>query len=133
MNRGTVLFHSDFCFSDGQHGKKLIIILNTPKDTDPYLVCRTTSKCKYLITNEGCHSDKSIFHIKAKHDGFDLDTWIQLDELFEFSKEEILNAHFKKTCHIVNSIRSNTMSEILKCILICEDISQHHLNILFHY
>lgn len=94
MIRGTVLFHEKFKFPDGEYGEKLLIILNTPSNTEPYLVCKTTSKCKYCITKEGCHSDKGIYHIKADRDGFKRDTWVQLSLIMELTQEELLKAHF---------------------------------------
>lgn len=55
MTKGTVLFHKEFSFEDGGVADKLLIILNTPSNGDPYICCKTTSKCKYNITKEGCH------------------------------------------------------------------------------
>ena len=41
MEKGTVLFHTEFRFTDGDIGEKLIIILNNPDPTkEPYLVSR---------------------------------------------------------------------------------------------
>lgn len=132
MTRGTVLFHTKFQFTDGTTGQKLLIILNTPKGHQPYLVCKTTSKCKYCIVNEGCHSDKSIYHIKANKDGFDRDTWVQLDEIFEFTQAEILKAHLiDKTCTMTHCISDATVRAILNCIWKGDDASQDHLDLLF--
>jgi len=132
MTRGTILFHDRFRFTDGEIGEKLLIILNNPKDDQPYLICKTTSHCKNFITTEGCHSKKSIYHIKANKDGFPCDTWVQLDEIFEFSKEELLKAHFAdKTCTVKNCLSEATIRAILNCIWKSEDISQFHANLLF--
>lgn len=70
MDKGTVLFHTKFLFSDGETGQKLIIILNTPKSREPYLICRTTSHQKYGINKQGCYSDKNIYYLDAKFDFF---------------------------------------------------------------
>jgi hypothetical protein len=132
MTRGTILFHDQFRFTDGEIGEKLLIILNTPKDDQPYLICKTTSQCKYFITTEGCHSNKSIYHIKAHKDGFPCDTWVQLHEIFEFSKEELLKAHFvDKTCTVKNCLPDRMIRAILNCIWKSEDISQFHIDLLF--
>lgn len=132
MTRGTVLFHTKFRFTDGEIGEKLLIILNTPTPNEPYLVCRTTSKCKYYITKEGCHEDKGIYHIKANRDGFSYDTWIQLSDIFEFTQEELLNArHVHKTCQIKHCLKENTIRAILNCIWKCDDVTQYQLDLLF--
>jgi hypothetical protein len=132
MTRGTVLFHNRFRFIDGDIGEKLLIILNTPQDNQPYLACKTTSRCKYLITIEGCHSDKSIYHIKANKDGFHCDTWVQLNEIFEFTQAERLKAHLiDKVCAVTHCLSEPTIRAILNCIWKGDDASQYHLDLLF--
>ncbi|MEQ8187149.1 MAG: hypothetical protein ABRQ39_04200, partial [Candidatus Eremiobacterota bacterium] len=61
MNKGTIFYHKKFEFSDGETGKKLLILLNEPQGNEPYLFCKTTSKKKYNLENEGCYSDKNIY------------------------------------------------------------------------
>lgn len=132
MTRGTVLFHEKFKFPDGEYGEKLLVVLNTPTKDEPYLVCKTTSHCKYCITKEGCHSDKGIYHIKAKRDGFLDDTWIQLSPIMAFSREEIVKAHLEdKICHIKHQLSENTIRAILNCIWKGDDVSQYQLDLLF--
>ncbi len=132
MTRGSVLFHREFKFSDGECGEKLLIILNTPANNEPYLVCKTTSKCKYFITKEGCHSEKGIYHIKANRDGFPIDTWVQLNEIFELTREELLEAHLTdKTCDIRHCLTENTIRALLNCIRKGDDFSQYQADLLF--
>ena len=50
MIPGTVLFNEKFRFSDGEIGKKLLIILNEGKN-DTYIAVKTTSK-SLLILNK---------------------------------------------------------------------------------
>jgi hypothetical protein len=133
MTCGTILFHEKFKFTDGEHGKKLLIILNTPSKDEPYLICKTTSKCKYSITKEGCHSDKGIYHIKANFDGFLDNTWVQLDSITEITKEELLNAHFsEKVCKPVHCLKDTTIKAILNCIKKGDDFSQYQADLMFH-
>lgn len=132
MIRGTVLFHENFKFPDGEYGEKLLIILNTPTNSEPYLVCKTTSKCQYLIMKEGCHSEKGIYHIKANKDGFKLDTWVQLNPIIELKKEELLKAHLQdKKCHKVHCISDTLIRAILNCIWKSDDVTQYQLDLLF--
>lgn len=129
--RGTVLLHEKFKFPDGEHGEKLLVILNTPANDEPYLVCRTTSHCKCEITREGCHSDKGIYHIKANKDGFPSDTWIQLNPITALTKAEVFKAQLDKVCHIKHSMSENTIRAILNCIKKGDDFSQYQADLMF--
>jgi len=61
MDKVTILFHSAFEFKDGETGKKLLIILNAPEGSEPFLCCKTTSKQKPGLDKEGCYSSKNIY------------------------------------------------------------------------
>ncbi|HET6514679.1 MAG TPA: hypothetical protein VFG09_05915 [Thermodesulfovibrionales bacterium] len=84
MDRGTILYHRAFEFKDGEIGQKLLIVLNTPQNDAPYLCCKTTSKMKYGIEKEGCHSSKNIYVLNPSPQGFKEKTWIQFHEIYEF-------------------------------------------------
>lgn len=132
MKRGTVLFHRDFIFKDGESGEKYLIILNDPSGDEPYLCCKTTSKSKYDITQEGCHPHKNIYLLKAKKDCFPYNTWIQFHELYELTAEELLKAHLgDKTCNITYTLKNETCRAIRNCIKKSIDISPYHLELLF--
>ncbi len=56
MKAGDVFYFINFKFKDGSTANKILIILNTPQDNEPYLVCLTTSVQKKWRTKElGCH------------------------------------------------------------------------------
>lgn len=131
MTRGTVLFHEKYKFPDGETGEKLLIILNTPSSEEPYLVCKTTSKCKFCITKEGCHSDKGIYHIRANFDGFKEHTWIQLDSITELTKKELIDAHFKQVCTSKFCLKDATIRAILNCIKKGDDFTQYQADLMF--
>lgn len=130
MNKGTILFHRDFQFHDGQTGEKLIIVLNTPKNNEPYLCCKTTSKQRFDIDREGCHSHKNIYVINPNYDWFKGKTWVQFHELYEFEPQRFLQAHFKGDLEIKGSLKENTINAIRNCIKRSEDVSQYHLSLL---
>lgn len=130
MNKGTILFHKDFQFHDGQSGDKLIIVLNTPKKKEPYLCCKTTSKQKFDIDKEGCHSHKNIYVIASHTDWFKVKTWVQFHELYEFEPEKFLQAHFKGDLEIKGELKENTVNAIRNCIKRSDDVSKHHLSLL---
>ena len=134
MNKGTILFHKNFLFSDGNTGEKLIIILNVPKNKEPFLVCRTTSKSQFYINKHinkrGCYSDKNIYYIDANFDWFRENTWIQFYELFELDTAGFLNDHFKGNLEIKGCLRTETIQAIVNCIKKSEDVSNYHMRLL---
>lgn len=130
MDKGTILFHRDFQFHNGQSGEKLIIVLNTPKDNEPYLCCKTTSKPKFNIDKEGCHSQKNIYVINPNFDWFKIKTWVQFHELYEFEPPRFLQAHFDGVLEIKGELKENTVNAIRNCIKRSEDVSKYHLTLL---
>lgn len=132
MKRGTVCRHNKFEFTDGQTGIKRIILLNTPVTDEPYLFCRTTSKQKYLITKEGCHSDRSIFLIKPHmaRACFNCDSWVQLHEIFEADGATLLSDKFAGLIEIIGELDKPIIAGLVNCIKKTDDISQHHLDII---
>jgi len=79
--RGTILLHKNFIYEDGTAGKKYLILLNTPKKNDPYLVVKTTSQRKNKPQTAGCIEHLSLFFIPARTTFFPVDTWVQLYSL----------------------------------------------------
>jgi len=130
MNKGTILFHRDFQFHNGQSGEKLIIVLNTPKDNEPYLCCKTTSKQKFGIEREGCHSQKNIYVINPNFDWFKMKTWVQFHELYEFERAKFLQAHFKNSLDVKGELKANTIGAIRNCIKRSDDVSKYHISLL---
>jgi len=130
MEKGSVLYHDNFKFKNGDTGQKLLVILNNPKGKDPYLCCKTTSKIKYCIEQEGCYSDKNIFVTQKKP--FQYKTWIQFDRnsLFEISAQEFLQESFNKHITIIGDIDINTINALVNCIKKSEDISVYQLELL---
>ncbi|MDO9028020.1 MAG: hypothetical protein Q7U68_04075 [Candidatus Roizmanbacteria bacterium] len=133
MTKGTVLFHREFTFRDGEIGEKYLIILNTPQHDEPYLCCKTTSKCqKHGITTEGCHPHKNIYMLRANHDWFPHDTCIQFHELYEIKMSEFLKAKLQdNTCEIKHCLRDETSGAIRNCIKKSDDVSEYHLELIF--
>ncbi len=130
MNKGTILFHRDFQFLNGQSGEKLIIVLNTPKDKEPYLCCKTTSKQKFNIDKEGCHSQQNIYVINPNFDWFRMKTWVQFHELYEFEAPKFLQAHFNGSLDVKGELKENTVRAIVNCIKRSDDVSKYNLSLL---
>lgn len=130
MHKGTILYHRAFQFQNGEIGKKLLIIINTPQKDEPYLCCRTTSKQQYNIDREGCHSNKNIYVINPNTDWFKEKTWVQFHELYEFEAGKFLKDHFDGKLVVKGTLKANTIVAIINCVKRSEDVSNYHLTLL---
>jgi len=125
-----VLYHLNFQFKDGETGQKLLIILNTPRNDEPYLCCKTTSKQKFDLDKEGCYSNKNIYVLNPTKDCFSLKTWVQFYDIYEFHASTFLQAHFNGDIKIKGKLLINAINAIVNCIRKSEDISNYHLLLL---
>ncbi len=76
-NPGDVYFYSNFKFSDGEYGSKLIIILNKTENETLCLALKTTSKeHRYKGAIKGCNPHLRVFFIPQDWQRFDLDTYV---------------------------------------------------------
>jgi len=130
MDKGTILYHSAFRFKDGETGRKLLIILNTPQNDVPYLCCKTTSQPKWGLEREGCYNNKNIYVLNPIQNCFSLKTRVQFHELYEFDSRAFLQAHFNGDLEIVGNLPSQIINAIVNCIKKSEDISKYHLMLL---
>lgn len=130
MDKGTILFHRALEFKDGETGKKLLIILNAPQSSEPFLCCKTTSKQKFDLDKEGCHSSKNIYVLNPAKNTFPLKTWVQFHEIYEFENKSFLSHHFKGNIDIKGNLPTNIVNAIVNCIKKSDDISKYHLGLL---
>ena len=131
MNKGTVIFHRRFQFSNGEAGEKLLIILNTFTDfSTPHLCCKTTSKQKYNLASPGCYSSNNIYILNANQDFFHIKTWIQFEEIYELKAKKLLDAHYKGMLEIKGQLKENTINSIINCIKNSQDITNYQLSLL---
>ncbi|MBD3374284.1 hypothetical protein GF406_04545 [candidate division KSB1 bacterium] len=78
MRPGTVLVFKDFKFEDESTRDKLAIVLNKPKDDEPYLICLTTTQPHRKKAILGCHSKDNYFYIDSDQTSFIENTWVVL-------------------------------------------------------
>lgn len=133
MAKGAVFLHSQFQFHDGGTGKKYFVVLNEPLAEEPYIVAKTTSKLHDKSFSIGCNPIPAVFYIPAKNEkSFPVNTLIQLSDLYEFSKEEILKGHLKdKTITFQDDLASVTVAQLINCIRkLKEDISEYHFKLI---
>lgn len=131
MIPGTILCDDEFVFSDGSTGKKLLIVLNDG-ESGSYIVIKTTSKSDFKGNDYGCQSTDrypNFFCPKGscclKHD-----TWIQLDQFFEFKAHELMAKHFTGKIKRIGVLTDQIVKELLHCAIGCEDITLKQAKVL---
>ncbi len=133
MAKGSVFFHSDFLFHDGEKGKKLFVILNEPQNNEPYLVIKTTSQLHNKQFQNGCNERFGVFFIPAGTDkNFPLSTLLQLIEIYEFSAEEFLKGSLQeKVITPIGDLGAPLLAQVINCIRkLKEDISEKHFKLI---
>jgi hypothetical protein len=134
MAKGDVYLHSNFHFSDGTFGKKYFVILFEPdSEKEPYLVVKTTSNLRNKVYNIGCNEKSKIFYIPSRNTKiFPIDTLIQLDEIFAFSKEEFLKGSLQeRIIEYKDKLDTLILSQLINCIKkLKEDISDLYFDMI---
>jgi len=124
MTPGAVLHDPQFIFKDGETGNKLFVILNDGS-AGFYVAVRTTSQAKDKGRSEGCHLDdwqQNFFVPKAKS-CFPKNTWICLDDFYEFNATELLQGRFSGRINPVGELPSIILQALIDCALHSDDIS----------
>lgn len=124
MNPGTIIFDNEFIFSDGSKGKKILVVLNDGCE-GYYIIVKTTSKGAFKGINYGCQSNDRYpnFFLPAGSCCLKENTWIQLDQFFEFTSHLLLSKHFSGQMNRVGLLEKSILKALLECTVICEDIS----------
>jgi len=112
---GQILFCRDFVFSDKSTGKKLLVALNTCDNKETCLVLKTTSQNNYYMgSHSGCNSLKKCFCISAEcQQGFDKDTFVQLDYIYPINVDQLLNS---KQITFVDHLSDICFTNLKKCL-----------------
>ena len=129
QTRGAVYFHPSFEFKNGDTGRKLILLLNTPSKEEPYLFLKTTSQQKDKPLRPGCIEERSLFFISGGATFFKDNTWIQLYEIYEIPPYDVSR---NKAMKIRGSLESKTVDKIIDCLFAAQDadISPLHRRLL---
>ena len=112
---GQILYHKNFIFIDGNTGTKLVVVLNTGDNSETSLVLKTTSQsARYSYTTPGCNSCKCVFCIITEcGQGFDDDTYIQMDNIYPINVEQLLN---KKQVSFVGHLSDVCFANLKRCL-----------------
>ena len=131
MTPGTILCDNKFRFTDGSIGKKILITLN---DGNPgcYIIVKTTSKSIYKGVEFGCQLDGRYpnFFLPKGSCCLKEDTWIQLDQYFEFTKSDLISKHFTGQINRIGILPKEISTQLLECAIRSDDISLSQEKIL---
>jgi hypothetical protein len=130
--RGRIYFHNQFGFHDGGVGKKFLILINNPKNTEPYLFVKTTSHQKDKPNKYGCHFTRKVFFIPSGKTYFPLDTWIQFHEIYAFAYDRCIKLGIDKILHYKDKFSEQVANEIVNCLLrsSIDDIEPAYLKLI---
>ena len=131
MSPGTLLVSDNFIFSDGSIGKKILVVLNDG-NIGYNLVVKTTSKDTHKSSNYGCQTQDRYpnFFLPQHSCCLEKDTWIGLDEFFEFTTAELLARHFSGEIRTIGVLPDKTVKKLLECAIDCDDILAKQIEVL---
>jgi hypothetical protein len=124
MSRGTVFHCVDFRFKNGVTKDKYLVQLNDPRDDEPYILCKTTSQQKNKRLEPPCQPDPSLYALRARHDYFPLDTWLQLYELYRLPAGQFVQYMLSRKMEECGQLRTETTGAIANCAGRCLDVSE---------
>ncbi len=124
MTPGTIISDTQFRFSDGTIGQKLMIILNDGT-TGKYIVIKTTSQPKRKGRKTGCQSDDYYpnFYLPDGSCCLRGESWLMLNEFFEFDTSHMLRGKFSGRMKHIGILPTDIVKELLDCAINCQDIS----------
>lgn len=120
---GSIFIHHNFAFKDGETGKKLMVILGN--FNNHVVVAKTTSKQHDRGTTYGCQPNNRFhnFYLPTGSCFFEKCTWICLDEFFEFSDKDLLDARLKNELYLSGKLEDHHLYKLQLCALESIDIS----------
>lgn len=116
--RGAIFFHPNFEFKNGDIGRKLILLLNTPSKNEPYLFVKTTSQRKDKPLSPGCIKERSLFFIPANTFFLKENTWVVLYERYPIRPNDVANNRVLK---LIGHLDSKALDKIIDCLFAAED------------
>ncbi len=133
---GQILYYQDFEFpEDHSKADKRFVVLNAAENIDlPCLVLKTTSQSKrYEGVRQGCNPQKRVFFVPAVWQScFELNTYIQLPQIFEISIEELLQGALSKRIRMMDSLSTDCFALLKNCLkYFRDDISPQHWQLIF--
>lgn len=127
MTLGTFLVDENFKFRDGKAGKKIFVVLNDG-NSGSYIAVKTTSKGDRYGIQHGCQILDRFpnFHFVKNSCFLYENTWIQLDDFFEFKRDKLIHQITSGEIHKIGVLDSLQTIQLLTCASHSEDISLIH-------
>lgn len=121
---GSIFIHHNFAFKDGETGKKLMVILGN--FNNHVVVAKTTSKQHDRGITYGCQPSDRFhnFYLPQGSCFFQKCTWICLDEFFEFTDKDLLEARLRNELYLSGKLENHHLSKLQNCALKSLDISE---------
>jgi hypothetical protein len=133
MTPGTILVDPHFKFSDGEIGKKILVVLSDGR-SGFYVVIKTTSRQKLKGKDEGCqsHDRPPNFYVPDGSCSIRGETWLLLEEFYELEATELgLKVSDGRISQIGNLPR-DLLIELLACAIGSFDITESQTQELTH-
>lgn len=131
---GQILCYKDFEFEDGSKKDKLLVVLNDSDRDSVCLVLKTTSQSKhYESVVRGCNPEKKAFFVPTNWEQcFTLDTYIQLPQIFQITKDELLAGDISRKIYTSTSLSIECFRLLKNCLRnFRDDISPQHWKLIF--
>jgi hypothetical protein len=122
INYGTVIFHSDFVFNDGDRSPKLILVIGWHEECATTLLI--TSRPPPTDVGYGCHSDRNLYKVRSLPTNcLDKDTYVQLARFGDLKPAMANHQGWISKAKVIGKLPEQTTNEIKNCALYTKDIS----------
>ena len=122
IDYGTVIFHSDYLFNDGDRSPKLLVVLGWSADYASFIL--TTSRPPPNDVNYGCHAGLSLFKAQSLQSNcLDKDTYMLLPRFGNLKPEIANHAGWLAKAKIIGKLPEQTTNEIKNCALLSRDVN----------
>jgi hypothetical protein len=131
---GQILCYKDFEFEDHTKKQKLLVVLNDTDRDALCLVLKTTSQSRhYRRAHKGCNPRKKVFFIPMTWEQcFNVNTYIQLPQIFEIPVDKLLAGEISGTIYVTSSLSVECFKSLKDCLKQFEDdISEQHWKLIF--
>ena len=131
MTPGTILFDNQFRFKDGKTGEKLFVLLCNGSNGN-YLSVKTTSNGARFGIVMGCQILDRFpnFYLPVHSSCLSKDTWIQLEEFYEFDSEKLLQAVLSGTINRIGLLEDKLTKDLLVCATHSDDLTEYQLELV---
>jgi hypothetical protein len=131
MTPGTVLFNPHFQFTDGEIGRKYLVVLSEGA-SGFYIAIKTTSRQKNKGNDEGCQSSDRPpnFYVLDGSWPVQGESWFLLEEFYELESGELERKVSSGQIEVKGNLSNDMLIELLACAVASFDITESQLDIL---